>query len=155
MIHLARLADAELIKAIVTDPRIYSRMSDDFAPPAEEYVPPAVGEAVYAGLWADGVLKGLWALVPHSRILWEVHTALLPEVWGAVAREAAPKLLEWVWENTECQRLYSLVPEYARATRKFALHAGMVECGKHEKAFLKDGELYDLTILGISRGQQL
>ena len=151
MLHLARLKDPELIKAIVTDLRIYSRMSDDFAPKAEDYVPPSPEEAVYVGLWVDGVVKGLWALVPHSRILWEVHTALLPEVWGTVARDAAPELLKWVWENTECQRLYSLVPSYARATRKFALHAGMEECGTHEKAFLKDKELYDLTILGINR----
>lgn len=151
MLQLERLTDAGLIKSIVTDPRIYSRMADDFAPPAEEYVPPLPEQAIYVGLQVDGVVKGLWVLVPHSRILWEVHTALLPEVWGTTAREAAPMLLEWVWANTECQRLYTLVPAYARATRKFAQHAGMLECGKHEKAFLKDGELADLVILGINR----
>lgn len=129
-------------------------MADDFAPPREEFQPAPPDTTIYVLVEVDGQPKGLWALVPQSRILWEVHTALLPEIWGTTAKLAAPMLLDWVWSNTACQRLFTVVPQYARATRKFAMHAGMEECGTHEKAYMKDGELQDLIIMGINRPER-
>ncbi len=150
-IRLFRTHDTALIRDIVTHPSIYTRMADDYAPPREEYVPPSPDAAVFVAVEVDGAVKGVWVLVPQSHVLWEVHTALLPEIWGTTAKLAAPMLLDWVWQNTACQRLFTVVPQYARATRKFAMHAGMEECGVHERAYMKDGELQDLIIMGIGR----
>lgn len=151
VIHLSRTYDAQLIRSIITNQAIYGRMSDDYAPAREDYQPAAPDAACYVLVEVDGQAKGLWILVPQSLTLWEVHTALLPEIWGTTAKLAAPLLLDWVWQNTLCQRLFTVVPQYARATRKFAMHAGMEECGKHERAYLKDGELQDLIIMGVNR----
>ncbi len=152
-IRLSRTYDAELVRSIITNPAIYGRMSDDYAPSREDYVPAAPDAVAYVLVEVDEQPKGVWALVPQSRTLWEVHTALLPDIWGTVAKQAAPLLLDWVWSNTTCQRLFTMVPQYARATRKFAMHAGMQECGLHEKAYMKDGELQDLIIMGCNRPQ--
>ncbi len=153
-ILLSRTYDRHTIKNILTNPKIYSRMADDYAPDREVFEPANPDEAAYVQVEVDGCVKGLWILVPHSQTLWEVHTALLSEIWGSVAKQAAPLLLKWVWDNTICQRLYTLVPVASRAVRKFAMYAGMEECGVHEKCFLKDGELQDLIIMGINRSSE-
>lgn len=150
-IRLSRTYDTQLIREIITNPAIYGRMADDYAPPREEYEPASPDVAAYVQAEVDGTVKGLWMLVPQSQTLWEVHTALLPEIWGMTARLAAPMLLDWVWSNTVCQRLFTVIPQCARATRKFAMNAGMTECGKHERAYMKDGELQDLIIMGLNR----
>ncbi len=150
-IHLSRTYDTAIVRSIITNSSIYGRMSDDYSPAAEAYVPPSVDAVVYVLVEVDSQPKGIWILVPQSHTLWEIHTALLPEIWGITAKLAAPLLLNWVWSNTTCQRLFTVVPKYARATRKFAMHAGMEECGLHEQAYMKDGELQDLIIMGVSR----
>ncbi len=149
-----RTVDASLIRYILTHEKVYGRASDDFAPPVAEFQPHMDG-VTYVLLKRDGLALGLWAIVPHSPVLWELHTALLPHAWGPTAREAWPGFLEWLWTNTTCKRLITSVPEFNRAALKIGREWGFAEYGVNEDGFQKGNRMHNIHMLGLSRPSAL
>jgi RimJ/RimL family protein N-acetyltransferase len=154
-IEFSRSFDYELIRQIMTHPKLYPHISDDGSPPREEYRPPE-SEAVWYVIVrdADEVL-GLFMLVPQNAVCWEFHVALLPCAWGSRSRQAALEFWNWVWEHTPCRRIVSNVPLPNRLALRFGLDAGMKLYGINRESFLKNGILYDQTCLGLSRPEEM
>lgn len=150
-----RTSDLDLVRRVLTHPRIYPFISDDFSPPADEYRP-VENEAVWYVAARDRLavvqaqLLALWMFVPLNGICWDVHTAVLPCAWGEVGLEAARQLPAWMWANTPCRRIVTTVPTCNRLALHFAVRAGMRIWGYNEASYLKNGLLYDQVCLGIS-----
>lgn len=146
-----RSDDYELIRKIVTHPKLYPHVSDDFSPDACDYVPPGAGPYLIYLLAKDGdELLGMFLFVAHTGICWEVHTCLLPNAWGSRARLAAIGAAEWMFEHTPCRRIITNVPSYNRLALRFARSAGMKEFGINERSYQKNGTLHDQVVLGLS-----
>lgn len=140
--------DEDVIRSIVTHPKVYPHISDDGSPAPDDWKP---NPAVKYILVFDGCeLLGLWAFVPENFVTWNVHTCLLPIAYGRKALEAAKQMAEWVWKNIGCQRVTTNVPEYNRLALRFAERAGMVRFGVNPSSYMKDGKLYDQILLGMS-----
>ncbi len=144
--------DWELIKDIVTHPKIYSFVSDDFSPAPEMWQPIQQDAAHYIIVRDGDELLGMWAFYEHCTIVWDVHTCLLPLAWGERGRRAAKEMAEWVWNNTRCIRLITEVPQPNRLALRFARAAGMTEYGFNPDSYMKNGRLYGMYLLGISKG---
>ena len=152
MIHIERTNDLELVRSILTHPKIYPHISDDFSPAAEDFLPPA--SAVYL-LARDGAeVLGLWLVHPHNTVCWEVHTCLLPTAWGARARAAAQAAIAWMWQHTSARRLITNVPTPNRLALRFAKQSGFIEFGRNPDSFQKDQILHEQILLGISKDKQ-
>ena len=155
MITFERSFDYDLVRSIITHPRLWPHLSDDFSPPAGEYRPqehPAIWYVIVHDEHERGEdLLGLWMFVPLNGVCWEVHTALLPVAWGEKGHIAALMLPSWIWEHTHCRRIVTNVPGSNRLALHFAYKAGMKVFGHNEASFLKGGVLYDQVMLGISR----
>lgn len=146
-----RSRDWELIKRIVTHPKVYPFISDDFSASRDQWEP-IKDESIWYVVVRDGEeALGLWAFIPENAICWKVHTCLLPAAWGAKARKAAEELAPWLWANTPCLRVITDVPEDNRLAFHFALVVGMKEFGVNPKSYMKHGRLHDQIMLGISR----
>ncbi|MDM7995639.1 MAG: GNAT family protein [Acidobacteriota bacterium] len=151
MIEFERTYDSELVKRIMTHPRVYPSISDDFCPEASDFEP-NMHPSIWYVLARDGEqLLGLWMFVPQNAICWEVHTCLLPEAWGRRALEAVMALHDWVWQNTPCLRVITNVPRYNTLALRFAQKAGLGIFGKNWSSFMKHGVLHDQIMLGISK----
>src|SRR5262245_35678219 len=151
MITFERTTDWETVKAIVTHPRVYPHVSDDGSPAAEQWEPIKDGLVWYVLVKDDGLILGLWVLVPENAICWKAHTCLLPAAYGAKARMAAAGLTAWIWGNTPCLRVITDVPDYNRLALKFAKEAGMEEYGVNARSYMKNKMLHDQILLGISK----
>lgn len=148
-----RTFDAALIRKVFTDPAIYPHITDDSCPSPDQWQP-TMHEAVWYVLVKDGdELLGVWMLVPHNAICYEIHTCLLPASWGARAEQAAKELAAWVWDNMPARRVITNVPRCNRLALRFAKRAGMTEFGVNKRSFLKHGQLHDQIMLGISKGE--
>lgn len=146
-----RTTDYELIKQIVTHPKVYPYVSDDYSPAPKEWRP-IESEAIWYVLVKDGEeLLGLWTLIPQNAVCWEIHTTLLPNAWGDKGKQAARELADWVWQNTSCLRVITNVPEYNRLALKFAKEAGLETFGLNCKSYMKTGILHDQIMLGVSK----
>lgn len=142
--------DLALVKSIITHPAIYQGAKDDSSPPPAECDVLETQARYVLVRCDDGEIGGLFALWPHSRIVWEVHTCLLPHVWGEDALEIAKGLLAWTWDNTPCVRLVTSVPDCNRTALSFAKKSGMTEWGLNPTAFLKHGRYHAIHSLGIT-----
>lgn len=158
MITFARSQDYDLIRRILTHPRIWPYISDDGSPPVEQYQPvqhSAVWYVIVRDVRDDGEdLLGLWVFTPENYVCWEVHTALLPAAWGPKGQLAARMLPAWIWENTHCRRIVTNVPSTNRLALHFAYKAGMKIFGVNRSSFMKNGVLCDQICLGISAAEK-
>lgn len=151
MIIKARpISDIQLIASTVTNPRIWSSVSDDASSSPEDFKPIISSSVIYLGMFADDEFHGLFMLHQHNAVCWEVHTCLLPIAWGKASVFAAA-CVEWVFNDTDCQRLITNVPEGNLLAKRLAMSAGMQPFGINHKSFLKNGILLDQTMLGISK----
>ena len=145
-----RSEDWDLIRSIITHPKIWPHVSDDSTPPWEEWQP-VIAESVWYVVVRDREeLLGVFTMVRHNAICWEVHTCLLPSAWGRTL-EAARQMAEWAFANMECLRIITNVPAYNRLALRFAERAGMTQYGINPQSYLKDGKLWDQFCLGLSK----
>lgn len=134
----------------MTEPHVWPHISDDFSPPPDEFEPPENDSITYLLVRLDGVPAGVFVFMPQNGVCWEVHTCLLPSLWGPGAAEAARQAARWVWRNSECRRIVTNVPAYNRLALRFAKAAGMTEYGRNPKSYMKNGILEDQILLGMS-----
>lgn len=150
MLRFERTHDLALVKQVLTHPKIWPHITDDGCGAPGDFEP-----VDHPGFWyvvvENGTLQGMFTFQKQNAVCWEVHTCLLPSAWGKMSREATHGVREWVWANSDCQRIVTSVPAYNRLALRLAKASGMSEYGTNHKAFLRDGELHDLILLGVSR----
>lgn len=105
------------------------------------------------GAYVGERLIGVFVLFARSSILWEVHTGILPEHRSAHGGAAARALIAFLFSQTECRKLVTLVPEFNRPALLYALRAGLRKEGVLTASFLKGGVLHDQTLLSINKEQ--
>ena len=165
-----RTHDAALIRAIVTHPRLWPHVGDDFTPCADAWRPefapyllyllckdahePLRGGRDEAALLSEPKtpedVLGLWLFVIRGAC-WETHACMLPGVWGAQATRCAREMFAWLWRSTPCRRLIASIPAYNRPALAFAARIGMTRFAVNERSYLRDGVLYDQILFGLSR----
>lgn len=143
--------DVGLIAETIRHPRIWPSVSDDGSGSPDQFTPTVSESITYLGMFESGQFLGLFMLHPHNSICWEVHTCLLPAAWGKTANLCAALCIEWIFENTECQRLITNVPEDNSLAKRLAASVGMTKFGINPKSFLKNGIALDQIMLGISK----
>lgn len=140
--------DEDVIREIVTHPMVYPAVSDDYSPSVSMWQPP---DAHFFLVKDGNETLGLWAMTMENGICWKAHTCLLPISYGERARRAASEFREWIWIHTPCLRIITDVPRYNTLAYRFALAAGMKQFGVNPKAYMKNGTLHDVIMLGVSK----
>src|SRR5262249_23430241 len=87
-IRFERTTDLELVRQILTRPKIWPHIGDDFAPPVNEFRPNEDPRIWYVLASFEAHVLGLFMFLPESPVCWEMHASSLPEHWGPRAHEA-------------------------------------------------------------------
>lgn len=156
MIKRCTIEDIEDVNRIMRHPEIYPQSIDDGCPPNAidfDAGPILASEAMYFLAWRiNGIWGGLWMFKPWNSITYEIHTCVLPTFRGRPAIREGKAAGAWMFENTPCQKVVTLVPENNRPALAYALATGLEKEGLVRQSFLKDGQLLDQTLLGIEKG---
>lgn len=153
-IRFERTRDYELIASIMTHPKLYGWLADDFYPAPENFWPNA-SESIYYLLAFDGEeCLGLCITHPINQLLWEVHHALLPKSWGQRAQRIGEAFEQWLWEFTPAVKAIGFTPSCNRLALAYARRAGMREAGRIERAYQRRFELHDLVIFEKARPKE-
>lgn len=147
---LKRTHDMPLVAAIMGHPAIWPHIHEDGTKEAA----PVDADYFHWLLVADDQPAGVFLAHPRGEKCWEVHTCLLPRAWGRAAARAAQLLLEHLFEEVGCDKVVTNVPAYNRAALRFAKTFGQVE-GVNRASFLRNGEMVDQIMLGITRKEWL
>jgi hypothetical protein len=131
------------------DPKVFNDMVcgetvDNFVPPMQPYV-------VRLVVKIDESIAGLLWFAPWSIVCWEMHTCLLPHVWGSTNR-IFNALKMYIWSSlARIQRIVLVIPESNKAAIACAYRNGMDYVGFNPKAVVRNGVLMGNHIFGISR----
>jgi RimJ/RimL family protein N-acetyltransferase len=133
----------ESIAKIFNHPKVYEWVSDDTCAPP--YVPDPnsvflMNEAKTAAVRIDH-LNGVTCMV---------HIGALPESWGRVSTFVKDGV-KWVFEKTRYTKIISFAPVYNKAAIFLGKRCGFKIEGTVTKSFLKNWELHDQVILGLSK----
>ena len=150
-----RTRDFALIKRIVTTPRIWKDVVDDYSPSPRRYQP-SESEDIWSILIRDqGEIVGLFVFEMRSATVYEIHGFVLPEQWlKGKATAAAAGSIEYMFTHSPCRRVVAHVPIFEHRTRlRFPPQYGMTAFGIDRQSFSKGGKLYDRMCFGISKAQ--
>jgi hypothetical protein len=147
-ITFERTEDLVLVRALIAgDARVYDAATDDAAPERAAFAPvehPAIWYVVASD--ADQ-LVGLYTLIPQNQVCWEIHAT---RTFGTATSAAARGIQRWIFDRTECRRIVASIPATNRVAIRQAKACGFVEFGRNQRSFLKNGELIDQVLLGVS-----
>ncbi len=151
-----RSTDWPLIRRMMTHPRVWPHISDDFAPAPAEFAPADNPGFCYVMVEDGDTPIGLFLLQAHNGCHVEVHTCLLPAGWVRGSREIARQAVAWLWPNCpQIERLTTTVPQNNLLALRFAQAMGMIEYGVNPKSRKKNGVLVDQTLLGMNRPSRM
>jgi RimJ/RimL family protein N-acetyltransferase len=137
-----RTTDMELISMILNHPKVYDLITDDAS------VPPCVPNMNNLYL-TNETRNGILTASHVNGITCEVHIAVLPELWGR-ATGFFKECIAWGFENTRYMKVIGFTPVYNRAAISLAKRCGFKEEGRLKDSFLKNWELHDQIVFGIS-----
>lgn len=149
MITLQPLNDLDLINRVILDAAVNDDISDDASMSHEIQQLPHAFECL--GIYQDGEIKGLFMLVPQNAVTAEIHTCLL--LRGKEAFQAGQLLLDYLFSNY--QKAISYTPSTNKKALFYALRLGFKKEGVLTQSFLKNGELLDQTLVGLTKGEYL
>lgn len=152
MIQIKPLDNKELILSTLRNKHIYKHLTDDSCPQNPDSFCIVSDLLLYLGVYQDDEYMGLFVIHRHNYILYEVHTCLLPVAWGSSV-DYAKSCISWMFQNTDCKRLITNVPDGNTLAIRLAQKSGMDIFGYNPSSFLKNGQLIGQTILGVSKCQ--
>ncbi|WP_151687285.1 DUF2824 family protein [Acinetobacter nosocomialis] len=148
--HLVNLDDLEQINRIILNEHIQKDICDD---PTKNQKIIDLGPYEWFGVVEEEILHGFFMLARHNSLSVEIHTCLLPSLRGSKAVEAGKLILKLIFENH--QKVISWIPEKNRKAKLFAQMLGFQVEGINRASFLKDGELLDQFLVGLTKGEFL
>ena len=139
--------DAGLIRRAIV--RNWRWVADDGSGAKEDFAP-VLGEGLKYVLIEDRRPRAVFFYHVRNAITYEVHTCPFHGFRGPEAVAGARLSLGWMFDNTPCRKVITHVPSDNRLAYEFAKRAGMVDEGVNRLSFLKDGQLLDQNVLGIT-----
>jgi len=147
---IARTFDEQLVWDCIVP--VYDYVSDDNSPSADLYFPDMRDEIYWLAAYDETGLLGVFMAHPHNSVCYESHTLLLPSARGKAMR-AGRLAIDWLFQNSRCEKIITNVPAYNILALALAHRVGFKDIGINTKSFLKNGVLYDQHILGFSKGE--
>lgn len=141
--------DTDIVKRIVTDPRVWRELSDDGDGDPADYEAKVHPQVVYVLAKDADKTLGLLIFSVHSRICWEVTIAVTSEGRGR-ALEIAKAGIPWVFSKG-CLRIIGRVLKTNRLALRLNKRAGFRVYGVNPGSVMKNGKLEDLVLFGISK----
>lgn len=140
--------DYDFVIKVALNDEIWPWISDDCGV-KENYIPDE--RMLYLKISDDSKDVGFFSISCHNSVLFEIHTAILPEFWGKSLKYST-EVIGWIFGNTACQKLMTFVPENNNRALVFAERSGLKKEAFIADSFLKGGNLIGQHILSISRG---
>jgi RimJ/RimL family protein N-acetyltransferase len=102
----------------------------------------------------DDIIIGRIQLVPHSKEMYEAHIFPVKISERGNFLRFAKEALQFIFEDmVSIRKLIAIIPVFNIHAIKMAENLGMRYEGSITNAYLHDGEMIDVDIYGISRGE--
>lgn len=143
---IERTFDMNVVDAIIKHPMIYPHVHDDSV---KEFYPQD-HDGFYWMLVSEEKPVGVFLVHATNSSCYEIHTCLLPEIWGDKANKAARLVGDYIFYELGAKKIVTNVPRYNKHAFRFAKTNGMQMEGVNRKSYLHNGKLEDQIFLGVT-----
>lgn len=150
-ISVDRTYDKDLIRNILTEPRIWDAIAEDSEQSGLFEVD--LNKNIFLALnWGD-ICVGIYVLHAFNGCTLQIHANMIPEYRKEFATECGEKVLDWFRDNgpEKYKKLIALIPNIYPHVYHFTLNRGFKDEGLLTNAYRKKGKLHDIHILGLER----
>lgn len=144
-----RTFDVELIKSVMLHPDIFETVAEDGQEPGDFKI--NTDSEAWVLMFVGDDLIGVYVFHPHNSVTLEIHAHILPEFRKEHSIESGIMALKWFLENGNYKKLIAQVPSVYKNVKNFCLNNGFRVEGINRMSHKKDGQIMDLTLLGITR----
>ena len=152
--YMLRMHDARGVDHVWKHPEVFPDIADDYVTDPDKFDTEILlqNESIYVlGGFHNFAITSIFYYQPHNTIMYEVHSAVLPEYRGKQAIEFAKLSLDSMFTETACMKVITHVPEGNPAAYALARRVGMVKEGVNRASIMKNGKLIDQVFLGITK----
>lgn len=152
---ICQIDDLDLITDTMKLPYIWPYIHDDATDIDGLAVPPPrEGYLYYLGVFNPGYC-GFFLVARQNKITYEIHTVLTKNCRAKLAIQAAKLVIDWIFENTDCERLVTQIPESNRLAERLAENAGMTRYGINPHSFMLNNKTESQILYGITKELKL
>ena len=146
MINISQTHDLALIKAVVTEPKLWAlTYGQDSACNPALYSPDL--SYTYLHVEKDKKTVGLFQTRAQTKHVVECHIYIIPEYWGThMSVEASYAGFQWLKNNTEYLKAFTQVPITCTHVVRLAKKIGWNLCGVIDRGVMFDNKLVDLLL---------
>ena len=114
-------------------------------------------EKIKSMLGCDGLYflsphrDSLFVFIQNNPVSCEGHSFVLPDRRGRKGIKDAQKAIQWLFDNTECVKVFGFTPENNVAANRFNALIGMKREGLNTNSDMVDGKLQNRILWGISK----
>lgn len=147
-----RTFDRDLIKSVITRSDMWSTVAEDGQNP-DEWVPDVDGQC-WLYMEDEGQMIGLYNIHAHNSITVEIHAHVLPECRKTHSRETGLSVLNWIYtKHPEYKKVVARIPFIFENVKNFTCSFGFKVEGVNRQSYLKNGDIVDQWMLGITRDE--
>ena len=151
MITLKKAETVEEVALILKDPELFERIAED-GHLTEDYEIPFDEHQCYMMIMKGDQAIGVWNLYPINMVTLNIHCNIIKQ-YRNYGKEAARLIVDWFANDCPAQyqklnaEIPAVYPEVYHFTKKF----GFVDEGINRLSIMKNGELTDQYMLGLTR----
>jgi hypothetical protein len=150
MIRRCTIDDIENVHRILKHPDIWDAIADDGASKEDfDMTPVLENENTYVLLPHEDIL---FLIFPVNAITWDIHINALKEARGE-AHRVSIEVLEYMFTQTPCQKIIAYIAEIFPTVIRHTIKCGLGQEGCLIGSYLKNGEIYNQHILGITKSE--
>lgn len=145
--------DMALVKAIITEPEIWERASEDGIDP-ESFLPGYDSMTTWLLCLEGGNVAGIILVHMENSISLNIHPYLRVQ-YRQKGKEMMEAFYRWFLEETQdkIMKINVHIPEVYKKVINFAKRVGFKKEGFNRDSYLKNGHIYGQQHLGITRSE--
>lgn len=151
-LKVERCFNSDIIKTILTHPWIYERISEDGQKLSDSMLNFEKNCFLKLRNEADEII-GCYILHAFNGATLQIHANVLPSFREKYAKQSGHAVLDWIKKNSppHFQKIIALIPEIYPDVYHFTRKFGFKDEGLLLKAYRKNNQLHNISILGIMR----
>ena len=143
------------IVSALNSPEMIERISEDGQEFKFDYstVKKMADSGYMLGWIVDGQITGFYWVHPFTYSILQIH-AHFPKQKRNHAKHSGEQMLKWLQNNvpSHYKRFIAMIPSCYEDVIGFSKREGLSDSGAIKNAAYRHGQCYDLTILGVDRG---
>lgn len=147
---IERTFDTELVRSILGDEILRERGGKYV--PLNAYDPELQKEMIYLSVKRNDEVIGiiLYHVFNHP-ICWQIHVNYLPEHWGSGLSVFTRASIQWMFDNTDCQKVVALIPDCYPEVIRHSEKVGLSTEGYIRDSIMINDKLENQVLMGVSK----